>query len=178
MPDNNVNREYKDTLFRLIFGEHKSYALALYNAVNHTDYTDESEIKIKTLRDALYVDVKNDVGYVFHDVMNLIEHQATFNPNMPLRGLGYFADMYKEYISDVLRRERDKVENILIRGLTEEEKKKLERLNQEYYMEEGLAKGRQSTKLEDVDRLVASGVMDAVKACEVLGVSYDEYDKQ
>ena len=97
---------------------------------------------------------------------------------MPLRGLGYFADMYKEYISDVLRRERDKVENILIRGLTEEEKKKLERLNQEYYLEEGLAKGRQSTKLEDVDRLVASGVMDAVKACEVLGVSYDEYDKQ
>ena len=314
MSDNNVNREYKDTLFRLIFGEHKSYALALYNAVNHTDYTDESELKIKTLRDALYVDVKNDVGYVFHDVMNLIEHQATFNPNMPLRGLGYFADMYKEYISEVfkdssglysdkrihlptpryfvlyngvremqddldlklsdaydnagdieviahmlninkghnralldgcrplkdyaelidrirnykaqgcsneeavsramhscikdgvleevLRRERDKVENILIRGLTEEEKKKLERLNQEYYreeglakgmeeglakgmeeglakgMEEGLAKGRKATKLEDVDKLVASGVMDAAKACEILGVPYDEYENR
>ena len=118
--------------------------------------------------------------------MNLIEHQATFNPNMPLRGLGYFADMYKEYISEVLRRERDKVENILIRGLTEEEKKKLERLNQEYYMEEGLAKGmeeglakgRKSTKLEDVDKLVAAGVMDAAKACEILGVPYGEYENQ
>ena len=46
-------------------------------------------------------------------------------------------------------------------------------------MEEGLAKGmeegRKATKLEDVDKLVASGVMDAVKACEILGVPYDEY---
>jgi predicted transposase/invertase (TIGR01784 family) len=291
MPDNNINREYKDTLFRLIFGEHKKYALALYNAVNHTDYTDESELVVKTLRDALYVDVKNDVGYVFHDIMNLIEHQASFNPNMPLRGLGYFADMYKEYISEAfrassvlyseklvhlptpryfvlyngiremqddldlklsdaydnkgdieviahmlninkghnktlleacrplkdyaelidrirgqkaqgctneeavstamnsciedgvleefLRKERDKVENILIRGLTEEEKKEVERINQEYYkeqgIEQGLVEGRTLTKLEDVDKLVASGVLDPIKACEILGVSYDEY---
>ena len=91
-------------------------------------------------------------------------------------------------LEEVLRRERDKVENILIRGLTEEEKKKLERLNQEYYMEEGLAKGmeeglakgmeegRKSTKFEDVDKLVAAGVMDAAKACEILGVPYDEYE--
>ena len=86
------------------------------------------------------------------------------------------------------------MENILIRGLTEEEKKKLERLNQEYYreeglakgmeeglakgMEEGLAKGRKATKLEDVDKLVASGVMDAAKACEILGVPYDEYENR
>ena len=89
-------------------------------------------------------------------------------------------------LEEVLRRERDKVENILIRGLTEEEKKKLERLNQEYYMEEGLAKGmeeglakgRKATKLEDVDKLVASGVMDAAKACEILRVPYDEYENR
>ena len=31
---------------------------------------------------------------------NRIEHQSTRNPNMPLRGLGYFSDSYKEYISE------------------------------------------------------------------------------
>ena len=354
MPVNKANREYKDTLFRLIFGEHKSYALALYNAVNHTDYSDEDDLQIKTLRDALYVDVKNDVGYVFHDIMNLIEHQSTFNPNMPLRGLGYFADMLKDYVSEafndsaglyskkrlhlptpryfvlynglrevqddldlklsdsydnegdievvahmlninkghnrvlldacrplkdyaelidrirgykaqgytneeaasramnscivdgvleeILRRERDKVENILIRGLTEEEKKKVERLNQEYYRETGLAEGRaeglaegraeglaegraeglaegraeglaegraeglaegraeglaegraegleigrkegreegrKESKVEAVDKLVAAGVMDAAKACEILGLPYEDYENR
>ena len=70
------------------------------------------------------------------------------------------------------------MENILIRGLTEEEKKKLERLNQEYYREEGLAKGRRATKFEDVDKLVAAGVMDAAKACEILGIPYGEYENQ
>ena len=34
------NREYKDTLFRKIFGteENKKYLLSLYNAVNHSKY--------------------------------------------------------------------------------------------------------------------------------------------
>ena len=67
------------------------------------------------------------------------------------------------------------MENILIRGLTEEEKKEVERINQEYYKEQGLEEGRTLTKLEDVDKLVASGVLDPIKACEILGVSYDEY---
>lgn len=86
-------------------------------------------------------------------------------------------------LEELLRKERDKVENILIRGLTEEEKKEVERINQEYYKEQGieqglkqgLEKGRTLTKLEDVDKLVASGVLDPIKACEILGVSYDEY---
>jgi len=78
-------------------------------------------------------------------------------------------------LEEFLRKERDKVENILIRGLTEEEKKEVERINQEYYKEQGLEEGRTLTKLEDVDKLVASGVLDPIKACEILGVSYDEY---
>ena len=32
--------------------------------------------------------------------MNLYEHQSTFNPNMPLRGLFYLVDLYKIYIKD------------------------------------------------------------------------------
>lgn len=100
MPEKKVNRKHKDTLFRVIFGEHKDHALALYNAINKTDYTDVDQLKIISLEDALYIDIKNDVGYLFHDVLNLIEHQSTFSPNMPLRGLGYFADIYQRYVSD------------------------------------------------------------------------------
>lgn len=94
------NRQYKDTLFRLIF-EQKEYALALYNAINHTDYTDVENLRVITLRDAMYINVKDDVGYVFHDIMNIFEQQASYNPNMPLRGLGYISDSLKEYISEV-----------------------------------------------------------------------------
>ena len=31
--------------------------------------------------------------------MNLYEHQSTWNPNMPLRGLFYFAELYERYIN-------------------------------------------------------------------------------
>ena len=100
MSNKKVNTKHKDTLFKLIFGEHKENALSLYNAINQSDYTDVDQLRIITLEDALYIDVKNDVGFIFHDVMTLIEQQSTYNPNMPLRGLLYFADSYKEYIAD------------------------------------------------------------------------------
>ena len=32
--------------------------------------------------------------------MNLFEHQSTFNPNMPLRGMEYFAELYGIYITE------------------------------------------------------------------------------
>ena len=97
---NKTNRRYKDTLFRLIF-EQKEYALALYNAVNHTDYTDIENLRVITLKDAMYINVKNDVGYIFHDIMSFFEQQSSYNPNMPLRGLGYISDSLKEYLAEI-----------------------------------------------------------------------------
>lgn len=40
MLDSNVNKEYKDRLFRFLFGreENKEYTLSLYNALNGTSY--------------------------------------------------------------------------------------------------------------------------------------------
>lgn len=32
--------------------------------------------------------------------MNLYEHQSTYNPNLPIRGLIYLAHLYEEYIED------------------------------------------------------------------------------
>lgn len=100
MSDQNVNREYKDTLFRLIFKQ-KEHALALYNAVNKTDYTDIDDLEVITLEDAMYINIRDDVGYIFHDILSIFEQQASYNPNMPFRGLGYIDDSLREYVSKV-----------------------------------------------------------------------------
>lgn len=42
--------------------------------------------------------IMNDVAFLLSDLLNLWEHQSTFNPNMPARGLGYFAQLYQQYI--------------------------------------------------------------------------------
>lgn len=39
--------------------------------------------------------MKNDVAYLVRDMLALYEHQSTFNPNLPVRGLLYFADMFR-----------------------------------------------------------------------------------
>lgn len=43
--------------------------------------------------------MKNDLSFIIASVLNLYEHQSTFNPNMPVRGLSYFARLYESYIS-------------------------------------------------------------------------------
>lgn len=42
--------------------------------------------------------VKNDVSFALARSMSLYEHQGTYNPNMPLRGFLYFADLYRKLI--------------------------------------------------------------------------------
>ena len=93
----NVNSRYKANLFEQIFHE-KSEALSLYNAINGTDYSDEDALTITTISGALYMDYKNDVSFLIDCSLNLYEHQSTWNPNMPLRGLGYFARLYEDYV--------------------------------------------------------------------------------
>lgn len=40
----------------------------------------------------------NDVSFLIDSQMTLYEHQRTTNPNMPLRGFFYFAQLYQKYI--------------------------------------------------------------------------------
>ena len=84
-------------------------------------------------------------------------------------------------LSDILKKERDKVASLLLRGLTEEEKKEVERINREYHIElatkEGLEKGIEQGRFGAVDRLVEEGILDEARACEILGVSLDDYKK-
>ena len=88
MAETHANRKYKDTLFRMLFKE-KENLLGLYNAVNGTHYTNVDDLEITTLENAVYMNYKNDISFVFDFELALYEHQSTVNPNMPLRDLIY-----------------------------------------------------------------------------------------
>ena len=40
------------------------------------------------------------MSFLFDKTLSLYEHQSTYNPNMPLRGFLYFADLYRQLIKD------------------------------------------------------------------------------
>lgn len=92
-----INRKFKDSLFRMIFNNQEAL-LSLYNAINKSHYQDPAELEITTIEDAVYIGVKNDVSFLINDVMNLYEAQSTDNPNMPLRGVLYFAQLYQSHV--------------------------------------------------------------------------------
>ena len=92
-----LNRKYKDRLFRLIFRD-KENLLQLYNAINDSHYTNPEDLMITTIDDVVYMGMKNDLSFIIDDIMSLYEHQSTYSPNLPLRGLFYFSAMYRNYI--------------------------------------------------------------------------------
>ena len=96
----NAARNYKDRIFRMVFREKKAL-LALYNAMNETDYENEDDLKVTTLESALYLEMKNDVSFGLYDELLLYEHQSTKNPNLPLRNLFYVSDVYSELTKDL-----------------------------------------------------------------------------
>ncbi|SDB22121.1 hypothetical protein SAMN02910298_01063 [Pseudobutyrivibrio sp. YE44] len=95
-----VNREYKDRLFRLLFGteEMKGNILQLYNALNGSHYENTADIELTTIDDIIYISMKNDVSFLFDSFLSVWEQQSSFNPNMPVRGLMYFGMLYEKYI--------------------------------------------------------------------------------
>lgn len=92
-----LNRKYKDRLFRFIFSD-KGNLLQLYNAINDSHYNNPDDLVITTIDDVVYMGMKNDLSFIIDDVMSLYEHQSTYSPNLPLRGLFYFSAMYRNYI--------------------------------------------------------------------------------
>ena len=98
-----INKKYKDRLFRLIFQDKKDL-LELYNAINNSDYTNPEDLTITTIEDVVYMGMKNDLSFLIDDVLNLYEHQSSYSPNLPLRGLFYFSSLYREQIESVKQR--------------------------------------------------------------------------
>lgn len=94
-----VRRNYKDSIFRMLYLDEKEL-LNLYNAVNGTNYTDVENLEINTLQNAIYMNMKNDVSFLFDFQVNLYEQQSTVNPNMPLRDLIYVSKLLQKMVRD------------------------------------------------------------------------------
>ena len=95
-----LNREYRDSVFRMLFNDKKKL-IELYNAIFDTDYGPDTPIDIKTIEDVLFVHMKNDIAFTLDNkFIVLTEHQSTINPNMPVRNLIYLSTilqkMYKK----------------------------------------------------------------------------------
>ena len=97
-----INNEHKDRVFKFLFGnpDNKAWTLALYNAVNGTNYTNPDDIQFNTIEDAIYLGMKNDISLIIINEINLWEHQSTFNPNLPMRIFLYAAKLYEKYIAN------------------------------------------------------------------------------
>ena len=96
-------REYKDRLFKAIFGRNteqsKRWRLELFNALNDTAYTDPDALELNTIENVIYITMHNDISFLVDSQMNLYEQQSTYNPNMPLRGLMYFSQLYQIHLT-------------------------------------------------------------------------------
>lgn len=92
-----VQRTHKDTLFRYLFRDKKKL-LQLYNALNGSSYQDTDKLIITTLENVIYLGYKNDISFLLDSMLCLFEHQGSWNPNMPLRGLLYFSRLYQDFI--------------------------------------------------------------------------------
>ena len=92
-----TKRPYKDTIFRMLYHD-KENLLSLYNAVNGRNYTNAEDLQIVTLKNAIYMGMKNDLAFIMDMNLYLYEHQSTYNPNIPLRNLFYIADEYQRLV--------------------------------------------------------------------------------
>jgi hypothetical protein len=79
----------------------KANALALYNALHGTAYQNADDLEVFTMEKVVYIKMKNDVALLVDDsYLNLWEQQSSYNPNMPIRGLMYFGNLYSRYIEE------------------------------------------------------------------------------
>ena len=92
-----VNRTYKDSLFRDIFN-HTNRLPDIYEALIGGKVTPD-DIVLATINETLFTGIHNDVSFIVRNQYVLLtEHQSTINKNMPLRLLMYLAEIYRRYI--------------------------------------------------------------------------------
>jgi hypothetical protein len=91
-----TTEQYKDTLFKDIFNDKQRF-LELYNAISDTPCHDEADVRIYS-NHALLAKYHDIAGLINNELVLMCEHQASINPNMPLRMLLYFADVLRTFI--------------------------------------------------------------------------------
>ncbi len=94
------NRNYKDTVFRDLFGSDEKADdkfIQLYNALHGVDLSQRHKIQAVDIEQVWYMNLANDIArMVDGKIVVLIEHQSTVNENMPLRCLEYIARIYEK----------------------------------------------------------------------------------
>jgi predicted transposase/invertase (TIGR01784 family) len=93
-----ANRKYKNSIFITLFNDNKKL-ISLYNAITGSNYPPDTDIKINTLQDVLYMDRYNDLSFTIDGkIVVLIEHQSTLSGNFCIRLLIYAAKVYEKII--------------------------------------------------------------------------------
>ena len=92
-----VKRTYKDSLFCDIF-HRKIYLQDVYRGLSGREIP-LKEIRLMTLQGTFFNDEKNDVSFLAgKQQIVLMEHQSTWNENMPLRMFWYIAKLYRKQV--------------------------------------------------------------------------------
>ncbi|MCI6086315.1 MAG: Rpn family recombination-promoting nuclease/putative transposase [Selenomonas sp.] len=158
-----ANRQFKDSVFRKLFNNRKELA-KLYQAIQPGIVVSPQDLKITTLRNVFLDSQKNDLSFLWKGTsVVLIEHQSTWNENMPLRMLPYIDKMYRKII-----KERDAKRAMYLSPLVKIPTPKF------YILYNGpkLAEPRPMLKLSDAFEDPEGG--DLELRCHVIDISYDE----
>ena len=94
-----ANREYKSDLFSYLFSDKPEHVIDLFNMLQGTHYGADTPVRIITLQNALFHELRDDLAFIIDgQFMVISEHQSTVNPNLPLRCYEYSAE---EYIREI-----------------------------------------------------------------------------
>jgi hypothetical protein len=93
------NIKYKDSVFSFLFSDPDTLR-DLYGAIAGLELPDDVPVIINTLEGVLYKTFLNDISFeIAKQLVILLEHQSTVNPNLPVRLLLYIARVYEKIIS-------------------------------------------------------------------------------
>jgi predicted transposase/invertase (TIGR01784 family) len=76
-------------------------ALSLYNALTGSNYGPDTPIEVNTIQNTLTVGKFNDLSFVIDGkLVIIVEHQSTYDRNMPLRMMLYLSFIYEKILED------------------------------------------------------------------------------
>jgi hypothetical protein len=93
-----ATRNNKDSLFAGYFNDAKKL-IELYNAIEGTNYPEDTQVEITTLQNVLFRKKNNDLSFILDGkLVVLVEIQSSINENMPLRLLEYVGRSYEKIV--------------------------------------------------------------------------------
>ena len=96
-----INRQYKDSTFRLLFNNEPENATSLCNSTSQ-DKFDAKDIVFDPVGGLFIDELRHDVACRFGDkIIFIYEHQSTYDENIPIRMLLEAAEIIKRYIKSL-----------------------------------------------------------------------------